>query len=124
MYIRRIQIHLMFLFILLILLSDLGGLDSNTSHVLIYHNHVRLKVLMCSNSNTSHVLIYQLNLDWLLKEMKFKYISCSYLSRKYHPKSIYGLLFKYISCSYLSQPRLMNFSIVDSFKYISCSYLS
>ena len=77
--------------------------------------------------------------------MRFKYISCSYLSffSFFHNTKI--MIFKYISCSYLSDNRFSNSrskriqihlmflfiisvkkpeSCTCSFKYISCSYLS
>ncbi len=76
---------------------------------------------------------------------KFKYISCSYLSKHGDPEQPKDIKFKYISCSYLSfrwnNPTTvfiyLNTSHVliyltssslnvftNLFKYISCSYLS
>ena len=76
----------------------------------------------------------------------FKYISCSYLSRRKAAADEAAIMFKYISCSYLSNnPRLFVIMLVSlntshvliylleigayygctvMFKYISCSYLS
>ena len=80
-------------------------INSNTSHVLIYQNQTDFARSMKKHSNTSHVLIYrkpsktdgrpsgniQIHLMFLFINLslfdiqiifKFKYISCSYLSRK------------------------------------------
>ena len=55
---KPIQIHLMFLFIIVIMCSVCNDIYSNTSHVLIYHRKVYHALLIKFNSNTSHVLIY------------------------------------------------------------------
>ena len=76
---------------------------------------------------------------------RFKYISCSYLSKRFHLTPYLLLIFKYISCSYLSgcpamlgctamhlntshvliyQIPLLDIALIFLFKYISCSYLS
>ena len=79
----EIQIHLMFLFIVIWFRVALLLHDSNTSHVLIYRIRFFRYIGIMANSNTSHVLIY-LVLDFANgADMLFKYISCSYLSRKW-----------------------------------------
>ena len=98
----NIQIHLMFLFIMLLIftiifiklfkyiscsylsrfeiLLNIRLCDSNTSHVPIYLLSVLYSLYVFSHSNTSHVPIYLYagNINDALKA--FKYISCSYLS--------------------------------------------
>ena len=55
---RKIQIHLMFLFIELRFTLTTILLNSNTSHVLIYQGSSGIAVRFLDDSNTSHVLIY------------------------------------------------------------------
>ena len=56
-------------------------LGLNTSHVLIYLNTWKQEKQVSASLNTSHVLIYLRVLNSIIvSDMKFKYISCSYLS--------------------------------------------
>ena len=57
------------------------------------------------NLNTSHVLIYHIHPLVKSLHIRFKYISCSYLSDFDIYDYIASKLFKYISCSYLSLTR-------------------
>ena len=98
----NIQIHLMFLFISLSTGMVTYYANSNTSHVLIYHNTALAQRDNALHSNTSHVLIYPEQSFGLCSWVKFKYISCSYLSLRASKFNILREKFKYISCSYLS----------------------
>ena len=99
--------------------------DSNTSHVLIYPSSSQPFFMVSAHSNTSHVLIYpKLYSITLLDIIRFKYISCSYLSLAGAAVGGSDFIFKYISCSYLSLFGIHSPSAVMAFKYISCSYLS
>ncbi len=78
-----IQIHLMFLFIVCLLIINLRDMDSNTSHVLIYQEKEKEDLHKPKHSNTSHVLIYRQAIFKAVNVANgFKYISCSYLSRQ------------------------------------------
>ena len=79
--------------------------DLNTSHVLIYRWLILSMDSWFPNLNTSHVLIYPEHLAERYKKWEFKYISCSYLSKRIVKRIWLSLLFKYISCSYLSTER-------------------
>ena len=97
---------------------------SNTSHVLIYLIHI-LYLLQCLlHSNTSHVLIYQSVYNGTYTVYRFKYISCSYLSKtSYVNRSVFcriqiHLMFLFILVVAYDADKH------HKFKYISCSYLS
>ena len=60
------------------------------------------------DSNTSHVLIYHKALSFMCVLDGFKYISCSYLSNGYRSAVSRQKKFKYISCSYLSAQKTMD----------------
>ena len=81
------------------------GRNLNTSHVLIYRWLILSMDSWFPNLNTSHVLIYPEHLAERYKKWEFKYISCSYLSKRIVKRIWLSLLFKYISCSYLSTER-------------------
>ena len=84
----------------------------------------RRHIILIEDLNTSHVLIYPITGKIVRIQDGFKYISCSYLSKRniFRPCGRYK--FKYISCSYLSNKRRIDFGWFSRFKYISCSYLS
>ena len=75
----------------------------NTSYVLIYHSLVSSMILFWPNLNTSYVLIYREEYDQDARINIFKYILCSYLSKKKLEEERCLKLFKYILCSYLSE---------------------
>ena len=77
----RIQIHPMFLFIVLPSSSYVSSGDSNTSHVFIYPT---------------------LNHCWFNVLWQFKYIPCFYLSDIFENGITLWHIFKYIPCFYLS----------------------
>ena len=113
----------MFLFIVFLVYFSLRVTDSNTSHVLIYHNRDSLVDWITSDSNTSHVLIYLTTSKTAYSASTFKYISCSYLS------SALNWFFPVSSNSNTSHVLIYLYSIALThlkirFKYISCSYLS
>ena len=71
----------MFLFIVFTLPSQSYHNCLNTSHVLIYQHYWSKQEHNKPCLNTSHVLIYLRVLNSIIvSDMKFKYISCSYLS--------------------------------------------
>ena len=136
----------MFLFIIFPLTIFYTNENSNTSHVLIYHQlryenygyYEKFKYISCSYLSCSPPPLAQVI-------SRFKYISCSYLSILKGYWTFYWIIFKYISCSYLSRfPRellngarnsntshvliYLNATVLlfcsFTFKYISCSYLS
>ena len=92
----------MFLFIYILRVCHYLMVYLNTSHVLIYPTNSLINVSCFAYLNTSHVLIYRFSLEVLVLLQEFKYISCSYLSKRFHLTPYLLLIFKYISCSYLS----------------------
>ena len=121
-------------------------MNSNTSHVFIYHWYPYW------SPNGSQIQIHPMFLfidisdwNWKIKDTfkyipcfylsevqvtlsplteKFKYIPCFYLSRAKDAKSGMDSVFKYIPCFYLSFQRLWLFNRFTKFKYIPCFYLS
>ena len=121
---RLIQIHLMLFFISVVFEISATPANSNTSHVILYHNRniagMRrkwFKYISCYSLSTLPTSPCHFTLG-------FKYISCYSLSLAVSVLAVSVLAFKYISCYSLSIAFLSTIRGDLKFKYISCYSLS
>ena len=134
----------MLLFIAIPIADPYKYRDSNTSHVIVYRtglsveqNHMEIQIhlmllfipimdyyLRASfHSNTSHVIVYQNQVQVMIQNVEFKYISCYCLSvpqknrRRGSDIQIHLMLLFIITACLLQ-------AVTKEFKYISCYCLS
>ncbi len=120
-----IQIHLMFLFIILHCTLTVSIIVySNTSYVLIYLGSSSVMLCLLSYSNTSYVLIYPIpfcrkcGVNKIQIHLMFLFIMQRGFICQEEVQIQIHLMFLFIS------DRDMGNSKGDEFKYILCSYLS
>ena len=123
-WLRRLSIHLMFLFIQGFKWAGWLRRHFNTSHVLIYPLVLGCVGIILANFNTSHVLIYlDLLLTRLMLTITFQYISCSYLSTTTSTCTLPTTISIHLMFLFI---RVTELHLICNplFQYISCSYLS
>ena len=120
----RIQIHLMFLFILITAVTNGLSVDSNTSHVLIYHSvnrfyfwyciiQIHLMFLFIDNWLSNFIIIFKIQIH-----LMFLFIVSTNLLPLFCSSIQIHLMFLFIPFLCILHLELF------LFKYISCSYLS